>query len=84
MFPFIFQIEGYHFEDPRQGTFKQGGVIYAKSWTDAVSRIEDYYGEEELVAIDFLMPMESGPVIMPIEAIESLKKGEWDVDTYIE
>ena len=46
-----FEVEYYDTDE--EATFVDVGLVCADSWAEAVKKITDYYGEENLVSIDF-------------------------------
>ena len=46
-----FEVEYYDTDE--EATFVDVGLVCEDSWAEAVKKITDYYGEENLVSIDF-------------------------------
>ena len=53
------------------------GLIYADTYVQAMSQIEDYYGEEILI-VETLFAMDVGPVIIDEDVMHKLIKGEYE------
>lgn len=84
MYPFLYKVEILPLNpETQQETNIQAGIIYATDYTGAVHALTDYYDEENIVEILSLFPMEDSPIIITGEAYDAIKKGEWDVCTYI-
>lgn len=85
MYPFLYKVEILPVDNETQhGTNIQAGIIYAEDYAGAVNKLTDYYDEEDIVEILSLFPMEDSPIIITKKAYNAIKKGEWDVCTYIE
>ena len=48
-----FEVEYYDTDEGIEATFVDVGLVCANSWAEAVKKITDYYGEENLVNINF-------------------------------
>ena len=53
------------------------GILYADTYTQAMKQIEEYYGDEILI-IETLFAMDSGPVIIDEDVMHKLIKGEYE------
>lgn len=85
MYPFLYKVEILPLDtEVQQGTNIQAGIIYATDYVGAVKTLTNYYDEDDMVEILSLFPMEDSPIIITGEAYDAIKKGDWDVDTYIE
>lgn len=85
MYPFLYKVEILPLDtEAQQGTNIQAGIVYATDYAGAVHALTDYYDEEDIVEILSLFMMENCPVIITGEAYDAIKKGDWDVTTYIE
>lgn len=59
-------------------TYTECGLTFADSYADAMTKIEDYYGDE-IVIVECLFLMEESPVInISEEVLQSIIKGEYD------
>lgn len=85
MFPFLYKIECFKCscEEITREVAIQAGIIYAENYVGAVKALVQYYDENDIIEILSLFPMEDSPIIIPGEAYDAIKKGDWDVDTYI-
>lgn len=53
------------------------GIVYANTYAQAMEYIEEYYGDEILI-VETLFAMDSGPVIIDEEVMHKLIKGEYE------
>lgn len=84
MYPFLYKVEILPLDtEVQQGTNIQAGIVYATDYVGAVKALTNYYDEDDMVEILSLFPMEDSPIIITGEAYDAIKKGDWDVDTYI-
>lgn len=85
MFPFLYKVECFKCscEEITREVAIQAGIIYAKNYVSAVEVLVQYYDEDDIIEILSLFPMEDSPIIITGEAYDAIKKGDWDVDTYI-
>lgn len=82
-YPFVYQVQFMPDVDGNDYTqHKESGLVYAENYGEAAAKIEDYYGEELLVAIIYLSAMEDGCIVMPHEVCENIERdkyiGEYD------
>lgn len=85
MYPFLYKVEILPLDtETQQGTNIQAGIVYATDYAGAVHALTDYYDEDDIVEILSLFAMEDSPIIITGEAYDAIKKGDWDVDTYVQ
>lgn len=82
IYPFMYKAEIV--DRDRHSCYKQAGIIHGECFSDAVDNLVKYYGEEDIVEIMSLFPLEDGPVILNGDAFRAIKEGVWDVDTKLE
>lgn len=73
-YPFVYKLTTFDIHDKEK---IECGLVYADTYTQAMSQIEDYYGEEILI-VETLFAMDVGPVIIDEEVMHKLIKGEYE------
>ena len=46
MYPFVYKIEALDELRENHRAFREGGIVYAKTFAEAASKLEEYYGEK--------------------------------------
>ena len=50
----------------------QSGIIPAETYIKAMARLVDYYGEEAIVSVVALTPIEDGPIVLPSNVVKNV------------
>lgn len=76
--PFTFQIEFQPgLDDNGYRTRKQSGIIYAENFTDAVSRLMEYYDERETISLNNIVELEDSPLILNAKIVKKIMEEEY-------
>ena len=82
MYSFAYKITCVDELDGRK-IFRECGVTFADSFTDAMEKIADYYGDKNLVEVESLLALEDGPVIVSEEVLSRIVKNDYIGGVYI-
>lgn len=82
-YPFVYQVQFMpHVDEHDYTQHKESGLVYAENYGEAAAKIENYYGNELLVAIVYLSELEDNCIVIPHEVCENIEKdgyiGEYD------
>ena len=69
MYPFVYKVEVIDELADRHKVFKESGIVYAKTFAGAANKLEEYYGDDNIVEIQHLLPLEDSPIVLPEEVI---------------
>ena len=72
MGPYIYKIY-ISDELDRTHNYKEAGIIYGESYSHAVSRIESYYGSNNIIEISSLVAMEDSPIIISEQTYKEIE-----------
>lgn len=76
--PFTFQIEFQPgIDDNDYKVRKQSGIVYAESFSDAVTRLMNYYGEDVTVALNNIVELEDSPILLNAKIIKKIMEDEY-------
>ena len=71
MNPYIYKI--YILDElDRTHDYKEAGIVYGENYSHAVSRIESYYGSNNIIEISSLVAMEDSPIIISEQAYKEI------------
>lgn len=73
---FQYAITWYDVDSETESLRFAEGLVLAKDFVDAVERLEDYYGKEELVSIEYLETLDMNEVIPKCD----IKNVKWKKD----
>lgn len=73
-YPFIYKATFLNLNHKEE---QECGIVFAENYTGAMKEIEDYYGDD-IIAMDYIFGMDSGPVIIDEDVMHKLIKGEYE------
>ena len=77
MYPFIYKVEVIDELTDNRRVFRESGVVYADSFSEAAQKLEVYYGTDNIVEVQQLLPLEDDPIVLPEEVITGLVNEEY-------
>lgn len=77
MYPFIYKIECKDELADSYKIFVEGGIVYAKTFAGAVNKLEEFYGHDNIVEIQKLLPLLDDPIVLPMEVINKVENDEY-------
>lgn len=78
MYPFIYKIEALdELREDHKG-FHEGGIVYAKTFAGAAAKLEEYYGEKNIVEIQKLLPLLDDPIVLPMEILNHIENEDFN------
>lgn len=80
MYPFSFEVVvyvGYNEETHVSDFVKESGMSFAQSFTDAVKRLEDYYGDDLTAIKNLTLYEEHSLIMLPTDVIRKYAKDEY-------
>lgn len=82
--PYTFQIEFINPSDANAyRVTKQSGIIFGETYTDAVHKLMEYYGDDETVCIHDVTELEADPIVLPRNIVKNIMNEEY-LDHYDE
>ncbi len=77
MYPFVYKIEALDELRENHKAFREGGIVYAKTFAEAASKLEEYYGEKNIVEIQKLLPLLDDPIVLPMEVLTHVENEDF-------
>ena len=77
MYPFIYKVEVIDELTDDRRIFRESGVVYADSFNEAAQKLEVYYGTDNIVEVQQLLPLEDDPIVLPEEVVTGLINEEY-------
>ncbi len=73
---YAFRIEYGDDYDGDYHVHKQNGFIAATSYADAMKRLSEWYGEDYIINVEYMMAMCNDPIIVPACVFEAVVQEE--------
>ena len=77
MYPFIYKIECKDELTDNYKIFAESGIVYAKGFAEAAKKLEEFYGDDNIVEIQKLLPLFDDPIVLPAEVINKIENDEY-------
>ena len=77
MYPFVYKIEVIDELANNHKVFRESGLVFADSFSEVAQKLETYYGTDNIVEIQQLLPLEDDPIVLPEEVITGLVNEEY-------
>lgn len=78
MYPFVYKIEALDELREDHKVFHEGGIVYAKTFAGAAAKLEEYYGEKNIVEIRKLLPLLDDPIVLPLEVLTHVENEDFN------